>query len=377
MTDTLLEGRVNYGNLLNACCEMLPCDRLLIIAANYRGFGDFGISEFVGIQRTSIHHHFATEVELYRRLSVSAGNKPWRRRPAAAMAEWPAPQNLQLTQHQSLALSVSIKMEFTMKKHVVACSTLLAIVLSLNVSAAEKAPDNGTIAGLGVKNIVLVHGLYADGSSWAKVIPLLQAKGYQVTAVQNPTTSLEADVDAVKRTLALQDGPTILVAHSYGGMVISQAGVDPKVKGLVYVAARAPEAGEDYPALAAKFPPAPAAKGLQWSADGFGVLSQQAFLQDFAGDLPKQEANVFFSVQQPFAKAIATAKTDAAAWQSKPSWYAVSTQDRTINPELQRFMAKRMNAHTIELAASHVSLISHPREIADLIEEAASEADRH
>lgn len=264
-----------------------------------------------------------------------------------------------------------------MKKHVGVCATLLAVALSLTVSAAEKAPDDGIVPEHDVKNIVLVHGLYADGSSWSKVIPLLQAEGFQVTAVQNPTTSLEADVDAVKRTLDLQDGPTILVAHSYGGMVISQAGADPKVKGLVYVAARAPEAGEDYPALAAKFPPAPAAKGLQWSADGFGTLSQPAFVQDFAGDLPKQEANVLFSVQQPFAKEITTAKTDAAAWQSKPSWYAVSTQDRTINPELQRFMAKRMNAHTIELPASHVSLLSHPVEIADLIEQAAHGASPH
>ncbi|RMQ28960.1 putative extracytoplasmic hydrolase [Pseudomonas syringae pv. actinidiae] len=169
---------------------------------------------------------------------------------------------------------------------------------------------------------LIVHALYADASSWAKVIPLLQAKGLHVTAVQNPTTSLEADVDAVKRTLALQDGPTLLVAHSYGGMVISQAGDDPKVKGLVYVAARAPDAGEDYPALTRKFAPAPAGAGLQWSADGYGLLSEQAFVHDFAGDLPVQEASVYFAVQQPMGKPITMAKTTVAAWHDKPTWYA-------------------------------------------------------
>ncbi|PLP97153.1 alpha/beta hydrolase [Cupriavidus pauculus] len=223
-----------------------------------------------------------------------------------------------------------------------------------------------------VRNIVLVHGLYADGSSWEKVIPLLQARGYHVTSVQNPTTSLDADVDAVKRALALQDGPTLLVAHSYAGMVISQAGDDPKVAGLVYIAARAPDAGEDYPALTRRFPAAPASAGLQWSADGYGKLSEQAFVNDFAGDLPKPEAEAYFAVQQPMGKAITMARTTVAAWRHKPTWYAVSTQDRTINPDLERFMAKRMGAFTIEIPASHVSLISHPKDVADLIVQAAS-----
>ncbi|WP_256680862.1 alpha/beta fold hydrolase [Pseudomonas sp. LTJR-52] len=226
-----------------------------------------------------------------------------------------------------------------------------------------------------MKNIVLVHGLYADASSWSKVIPLLQAKGFKVTAVQNPTTSLDADVDAVERTLALQDGPTLLVGHSYAGMVISQAGDDPRVKGLVYIAARAPDAGEDYQALTQRFAPAPAAKGLRWSADGYGMLSERSFVQDFAGDLPQQEAKVLFAVQQPFGKAITTAKTTVAAWHDKPTWYAVSTEDRTINPQLQRFMAQRMNAHMIDVRASHVSLLSQPRTIADLIIEASHTAD--
>lgn len=222
-----------------------------------------------------------------------------------------------------------------------------------------------------VKNVVLVHGLYADGSSWGKVIPLLQAQGLHVTAVQNPTTSFQDDVAAVRRALAQQDGPTLLVAHSYGGMVITEAGADPKVTGLVYIAARAPDAGEDYPALTKTYPAAPAGAGLRWDADGYGALSEPAFLKDFAGDLPPAEARVYYAVQQRMGKPVTQARTTVAAWRQKPSWYAVSTEDRTINPDLQRFMAKRMGAKTIELASSHVSLLSHPREVADLILQAA------
>ncbi|MFU0887766.1 alpha/beta fold hydrolase [Kluyvera sichuanensis] len=222
-----------------------------------------------------------------------------------------------------------------------------------------------------VKNIVLVHGLFADGSSWGKVIPLLQAKGLHVTAVQNPTTSLDNDVAAVKRALAQQNGPVILVAHSYGGMVISQAGDEPEVKGLVYIAARAPEAGEDYPALTKRYPAAPASAGLKWSDDGYGALSESAFIHDFAGDLPEREAKAYYAVQQPIGKAITQAKTTVAAWRHKPTWYAVSTEDRTINPDLERFMAKRMHAQTIELKSSHVSLLSQPEAVANLIMKAA------
>lgn len=221
------------------------------------------------------------------------------------------------------------------------------------------------------KNIVLVHGLYADGSSWGKVIPLLQAKGYHVTAVQNPTTSFPDDVEAVKRVLALQDGPTLLVGHSYAGMIISEAGVDPKVTGLVFVAARAPDAGEDYPALTKKFSAAPAGAGLKWEADNFGALTEEAFVKDFAGDLPLAEARVYYAVQQRIGKPVTQGKTTVAAWRQKPSWYVVSTQDRTINPDLERFMAKRMGAMTVELPASHAVLLSHPREVADLILQAA------
>jgi pimeloyl-ACP methyl ester carboxylesterase len=248
-----------------------------------------------------------------------------------------------------------------MAGHALAFCTILGLALAAHAETPA-AP---------VRNVVLVHGLYADGSSWGKVIPLLQARGLHVTAVQNPTTSFQDDVDAVRRTLALQDGPTLLVAHSYGGMVISEAGTDPKVSGLVYIAARAPDAGEDFPALVKKFPTPPAAAGLKWEADGFGALTEQAFLKDFAGDLPADEARVYYAVQQRIGKPVTQARTTVAAWRQKPSWYAVSTQDRTIDPGLERYMAKRMGATTIELASSHVSLLSHPREIADLILAAA------
>lgn len=246
-----------------------------------------------------------------------------------------------------------------------------AVITAFSPAASAQAAQT---AAPPVKNVVLVHGLFADGSSWGKVIPLLQARGLHVTSVQNPLTSLPDDAAAVKRVLALQDGPTLLVGHSYAGMVISEAGDDPKVTGLVYIAARAPDAGEDYAALTRKFTPAPASAGIRWDASGFGALGEEAFLHDFAGDLPAGEARNYFAAQQPFARAITQARTTVAAWHDKPTWYAVSTQDRTIDPELQRFMARRMGATTIELPSSHVSLLSHPQEVADLIISAAKGA---
>jgi pimeloyl-ACP methyl ester carboxylesterase len=220
------------------------------------------------------------------------------------------------------------------------------------------------------RNVVLVHGLFADGSCWSEVIPRLQAAGLNVTSVQNPLTTLDEAVAATQRVLARQDGPTVLVGHSFSGVIVSEVGVDPKVSALVYVAARAPDAGEDYPALAKTFPTPPASAGIVFDGDE-GRLTEAAFLRDFAGDLPEAKARALYAVQQPFHKALLTGKTQHAAWRSKPSFYAVSTEDRTIDPGLERFMAKRMGATTIEVKASHLSLISHPREIAGLILTAA------
>jgi pimeloyl-ACP methyl ester carboxylesterase len=222
------------------------------------------------------------------------------------------------------------------------------------------------------KNVVLVHGLFADGSSWSEVIPRLQAAGLNVTAVQNPLTTLPEAVDAALRVLARQDGPTVLAGHSFSGMIVTDAGVHPNVSAVVYVAARAPDADEDYTALAQKFSAPPASAGIVFDGDE-GRLSEEAFLHDFAGDLPEAKAKALYAVQWPFHKTLLTGKTTHAAWRSKPSWYAVSTEDRTINPDLERFMAKRMGAKTIEVKASHVSLISQPATIANLILEAAGQ----
>jgi pimeloyl-ACP methyl ester carboxylesterase len=222
------------------------------------------------------------------------------------------------------------------------------------------------------KNIVLVHGLFADGSCWSEVIPRLQAAGLNVTSVQNPLTTLPEAVASAERVLARQDGPTVLVGHSFSGMIVTEAGVHPKVSALVYVAARAPDAGEDYTALAKTYSTPPASAGIVFDGDE-GRLSEEAFLRDFAGDLPEAKAKVLYAVQEPFHKALLTGKTTHAAWRSKPTYYAVSTEDRTINPDLERFMAKRMGAKTIEVKASHLSLISQPDTITKLILDAAGQ----
>ena len=224
------------------------------------------------------------------------------------------------------------------------------------------------------RNVVLVHGAWADGSSWAEVIPRLQAAGLHVTAVQNPLTSLEDSATATRRVLAQQDGPTVLVAHSWGGTVISEVGTDPKVTALVYIAARAPDTNEDFVALSGTFPAGAARAGVQ-THDGFTTLSEDAFLKYFANGVDPKTAKVLYAVQWPTAASIFGGKTTAAAWHSKPSWYAVSKLDQTINPDLERFLAKRMNATTVELEAGHLSLVSHPKEVADLILAAAGHGD--
>jgi pimeloyl-ACP methyl ester carboxylesterase len=179
-------------------------------------------------------------------------------------------------------------------------------------------------------------------------------------------------VASAERVLNRQDGPTVLAGHSFSGMIVTEAGAHPNVSALVYVAARAPDADEDYSALAKTFPTPPATAGIVFDGEE-GWLSEAAFLRDFAGDVPESRAMVLYAVQQPFQKSLLAGKTTQAAWRTKPSFYAVSTEDRTINPDLQRFMAKRMGAKTIEVKSSHVSLISQPDAIAALILEAAGQ----
>jgi pimeloyl-ACP methyl ester carboxylesterase len=243
--------------------------------------------------------------------------------------------------------------------------TIAVGILSATLFAAEASAQTA-------RNVVLVHGAWADGSSWAEVISRLQAAGLHVTAVQNSLTSLSDSVAATRRALALQDGPTVLVAHSWGGTVISETGTDQKVTGLVYVAARAPDAAEDFVALSAKFPTMPVRAGVQ-ERDGFTYLSEEAFLKYFANGVARDKAEVLYAEQEPTAASLFGGRTTVAAWRSKPSWYAVSKLDQTISPDLERFLAARMNATTVELDAGHLSLVSHPQEIADLILAAAGQ----
>src|SRR6267378_3538961 len=224
-----------------------------------------------------------------------------------------------------------------------------------------------------VRNIVLVHGAWADGSGWKGVYDILVKDGYNVSIVQEPETSFKDDVAATKRALALQDGPCILVGHSYGGAVITEAGTDSSVAGLVYVAAHMPDAGENEADDGKRFPSDLSKSGaIKKTADGFTYLDPAQFHEYFAADLSAEQA-AFMARSQVlnFAdnfKAVIT----TAAWRSKPSWMVVAGADRTINPDLERWYATRANSHTIEVAgASHCVYVSHPREVADVIESAA------
>jgi pimeloyl-ACP methyl ester carboxylesterase len=249
-------------------------------------------------------------------------------------------------------------------------TAMLAGAASVLVSSRATA---ATPVAVNARNVVLAHGLFADGSCWLDVISRLQAAGLNCTAVQNPLTTLPEAVASVNRVLDRQDGPTVLVGHSFAGMIITEAGVHPNVSAVVYVAARGPDANEDYTALAKTYPTPPASAGIVLDGDE-GRLSEIAFLRDFAGDLPETRARALYAVQEPFHKALLSGKTSQAAWRSKPSFYAVSTEDRTINPDLERFMAKRMGAKTIEVKSSHLSLISHPDEISTLILDATQKS---
>ena len=233
-----------------------------------------------------------------------------------------------------------------------------------------RSTEMNASAGGQVRNVVLVHGAYADGSSWSEVIARLQAAGPTATAVQNPLGSLADDVAHTRRILAMQDGPTILAGHSYAGTVITEAGTDPHVVGLVYVAARAPDADEDYAALTKKFPTPPANAGLVYE-HGFGGLTEHAFLHDFANGVDPVKARTLYAVQGRISDTLFTERVTVAAWRSKPCWYAVSREDRTTSPGLERFLADRMGATTIEIDSGHLSILTHPQEVTDLIVQAA------
>jgi len=221
----------------------------------------------------------------------------------------------------------------------------------------------------GVKNVILVHGAWADGSSWSKVIPLLEAKGLNVTAVQLPLTSLADDVATVKRAFALEDGPFLLVGHSYGGSVITEAGNDPNVAGLVYVAAFAPDKGESTLDLITANP-TPVGPELRPTA-GFFKLSAKGVFEDFAPDLPEVDRKVLFATQGPIAGAALGVPITAPAWRNKPSWFVIAGNDRMISPKLEEAEAQEMKAKSITISSGHLVMLSHPADVAGFIEGAA------
>ncbi|WP_293899561.1 alpha/beta hydrolase [Phenylobacterium sp.] len=219
------------------------------------------------------------------------------------------------------------------------------------------------------KNIVLVHGAFVDGSGWRAVADILTKDGYNVTIAQPPETSLDDDIAATKRLLDAQDGPTVLVGHSYGGAIISGAGDHTKVKSLVYVAAFQPDVGESLGSLAASMPPA--GTPLKPSTDGFLYIEPAAFRADFAADLPAAETNFMARAQVGLSVKAAGASAGPPAWKAKPSFAVVATRDRSINPDLERSMYKRAHSQVIEIASSHAVYMSHAAEVAALIETAA------
>ncbi len=220
-------------------------------------------------------------------------------------------------------------------------------------------------------NIVLVHGGFVDGSGWEGVYKILKKDGYTVSIVQNPTISLADDVAATKRILALQDGPVVLVGHSYGGAVITEAGNDPKVAGLVYIAAFAPDKGESVSTLIKDPPPGAPVPPILAPQDGYLFLDKAKFPASFAGDVDKERAMFMADSQVPWGLDALTGTITEAAWKTKPSWYLVTTDDKMIPPAAQRFMSKRAGSTVIEVAGSHSIYVSQPNAVAELIEKAA------
>ena len=224
----------------------------------------------------------------------------------------------------------------------------------------------------GVKNVVLVHGGFVDGSGWQGVYDGLKADGYRVSIIQNPTISLADDVAVTKRILAAQNGPTILVGHSYGGVVITEAGSDPKVAALVYIAAFAPDKGESVSALIKNPPPGAPVPPIMPPQDGFLFLDRTKFRESFAADVSEEAASFMADSQVPWGLDALNGAVTEPAWKTKPSWHLVSTDDRMIPPDAQRAMSKRAGSTVVEAKGSHAIYVSQPRAVANLIAKAAT-----
>jgi pimeloyl-ACP methyl ester carboxylesterase len=232
--------------------------------------------------------------------------------------------------------------------------------------------DASHSSNVSTKNIVLVHGAWADGSSWSKIVPLLLSKGFHVACTQNPLSSIADDVAAANRIINAQDGSVLLVGHSYGGAIITEAGVNPKVAGLVYVAAFAPDEGETLAGLAQPYGPTPAFSEIRPIEDGFLLLTPKGVSENFAQDLPAEETSIMFATQGATQGAILATTITTAAWRTKPSWFVIASNDRTISPEQEKATAERMGAKTLTLPTSHVPMLSRPEEVAEFIAEAAA-----
>ncbi|MEO6102030.1 MAG: alpha/beta hydrolase [Pseudoxanthomonas sp.] len=261
----------------------------------------------------------------------------------------------------------------TLRTRIPSALLIALAMLVIGISVAAAADKTGAAEpSATATTVVLVHGAFADGSSWNKIIPLLQAKGLKVVAVQNPLTSLEDDVAATNRIINAQAGPVVLVGHSWGGSVITQGGGNSKVKALVYVAAFAPSVGQA-PVADLKTHPTPSGEAhFIKDADGFVTLSPESIASEFAQDVSPQEANLIAVTQGPLRGANLEQKVTIAAWADKPSWYIVADQDHMIHPDAQRALAKKIKAKTTVLPTSHVPMVSSPQAVAEVIAEAAA-----
>ncbi len=243
----------------------------------------------------------------------------------------------------------------------------LAFAIPVASTFAQELPAS-------VRNIVLVHGAFADGTSWSKIIPLLEQRGYHVVAVQNPLTSLADDVAATKRIIALQNGPVILVGHSWGGAVITQAGDDPKVAGLVYVAAYAPDAGQSANDASGAFGVTEGQKQIQVDASKYASLSETGIFEDFAQGLPMNERKLVAAVQGQSYGPMFAEKLTVAAWKTKPSWVIVSANDRMLPPAMERANVEKLKAHGTTLPTCHLAMLEDPAAVAGVIDEAAQKS---